>query len=220
MRLFEVDLSIRGGLDRRPTMGSTNNDDTASTLISVDRALLVRVQNENETLHKLVIELQASNVQLQSQLIGIRVSINTNNIIMNKNLSNTNAHEKTDHNSEASLPPTKRTESTDNITKSVPKTYKSPPITAFGVNDIQNLVSILTCEEAPGHEQQLRTFANGDIKISTKDKQQFRRTLKVLENNKIEFHRYRLKAEKKFRVVVRGLHPETDICEIKTQRSR
>jgi len=49
------------------------------TLIPVDQAILVRMQNENETLHKLVIELQASNAQLQSQLLDIQVSnINTN----------------------------------------------------------------------------------------------------------------------------------------------
>jgi len=45
----------------------------------------------------------------------------------------------------------------------------------------------------------------------TEDKHQFIRTLKVLENNKIEFHRYQLRAEKKFR----GLHPETEIYKIK-----
>jgi hypothetical protein len=67
-----------------------------------------------------------------------------------------------------------------------------------GINDIQNLVIILTIEEVPGHEQcqQLKTFTNGDIKISTEDEHQFKQTLKVLENNKIEFHRHQLKAKK------------------------
>lgn len=55
-------------------MDSTNNTTTATTLISVDQATLLRVQNENESLHKLVIELQASNAQLQSQLLNIQVS--------------------------------------------------------------------------------------------------------------------------------------------------
>lgn len=76
-------------------MDSTANDNAASTQISVDRALLARIQNENEKLHKLVIELQASNAKLQSQLLDIKVSnINTNNTTINKNLNNTNAHEK------------------------------------------------------------------------------------------------------------------------------
>ena len=99
--------------------------------------------------------------------------------------------------------------------KTVPKIYKLPPITEYCVNDIQNMITNLICKETPGHEQQLRTFANNDIQILTEDEHQFRRTLKVLENNKLEFHRYQLKAEKKFRVVIRGFHPETEICEIK-----
>lgn len=40
-------------------------------------------------------------------------------------------------------------------------------------------------------------------------------TLRVLENKKIEFHRYLLKTEKKSRVLIRGLHPKTEICEFK-----
>lgn len=46
----------------------------------------------------------------------------------------------------------------NNIIKLVPKTYKPPPITTCGVNDIQNLVTILT-REVPDREQQLKTFA-------------------------------------------------------------
>jgi len=41
---------------------------TASTqIILVDQTILVQILNENETLHKLVIKLQPSNAQLQSQ---------------------------------------------------------------------------------------------------------------------------------------------------------
>jgi len=43
-----------------------------------------------------------------------------------------------------------------------------PPITACGVDDnIQNLVCNLAREEPAGHEQQLKTIANGDIYICT-----------------------------------------------------
>jgi len=111
---------------------------------------------------------------------------------------NTNVHKEASRSSEiSSNAQTKHTQLTDNVViQSVPKIYKPPPITKFGVNDIQNLVSILTREEVAGHEQQLKTFDNGDIKISTEDEQQFRRTLRALKNNKIKFHRYQLKAEK------------------------
>ena len=176
-------------------MGSTENAHTAPAQILVDQAILVRIQTENETLHKLVIELQASNAQLQSQLLDLQVSnINFNNTSINENLINTNVHEKTGHSSEANsnLLNKRINEIDNNIIKTVPKTYKPPPITACGVNDLQNLVTDLTREEAPGHEQQLKTLLY--IKILTEDEHQFRRTLKVLENNNIEFHRYQLKA--------------------------
>ncbi|KAF0740723.1 Uncharacterized protein FWK35_00023125 [Aphis craccivora] len=70
-----------------------------------------------------------------------------------------------------------------------------------------------------GHEQQMKTLANGEIKILTGDEHQFRRTIKVLEEQKVEYHRYQLKTEKKFREVIRGLHPETDPCDIKNELS-
>lgn len=145
-------------------MDSTVNATTAITLISVDQAILVRIQNENETLHKLVIELQASNAHLQSQLLDTQVSNintnNTNNTTIKENLNSTNVNKKTGHSSEiSSNAPAKRTKLSDNdIIQSVQKIYKPPPITACGVKDIQNLVTILTREEVTGHEQQTKNF--------------------------------------------------------------
>jgi len=128
-------------------MDSTNNATTEIALIPVDQAIMVRMQNENETLHKLIIELQASNAQLQRQLLDIRVSnINTNNnttttttttttTAINKN---TNLHKEAGHTSEIrSNAQRKHTQLTDNVViQSVPKIYKPPPITACGANDI------------------------------------------------------------------------------------
>jgi len=44
----------------------------------------------------------------------------------------------------------------------------------------------LKLEEVEGHEQRLKTLANGEIKILTGDEHQFRRTIKVLEEQKVE----------------------------------
>ena len=57
----------------------------------------------------------------------------------------------------------------------------------------------LKLEEA--EVQQMKSLANGEINILTGDGHQFRRTIKVLEEQKVEYHRYQLKTEKKFRVV-------------------
>jgi len=50
-----IQIIARSGSVRRPAMGSTDNAPAASTHILVDQAALVYMQNENETLHKLVI---------------------------------------------------------------------------------------------------------------------------------------------------------------------
>lgn len=107
MRLFEVDLFVATQTVAQQ-LGSTGNDNTASTQISVDRATLASIQNENGTLHKLVIKLQASNIQLQNQLLD-KLVILILIILINKNLNNTNAHGKMGHSSKASSPPTKGT---------------------------------------------------------------------------------------------------------------
>lgn len=65
----------------------------------------------------------------------------------------------------------------------------------------------------------MKTLANAEIKILTCDEHQFRRTIKVLEEQKVEHHTYQLKTEKKFQVVIRGLYPETEPCDIKSELS-
>jgi hypothetical protein len=88
-------------------------------------------------LHKLVIELQASNAQLQSHLLDIQVSnIITNNTTITTAINkNTNVHKGASHSSEiSSNAQTKHTQLTDNfVIQSVPKIYKPPLITACGV---------------------------------------------------------------------------------------
>lgn len=186
--------------------------------VLVDKADLLRIQQDNEKLTKLVTQLQASNAQLQSELLNLNLQVsNINNPNKNKNPKSMEVDEKLGTNSGVSTSPNKikKPELTENTYDKKTKVYKPPPITTSGVKNIQNLVSRLTREEAAGHEQQLKTFANGDVKILTEDEHQFKRTIKILEESKVEYHRFQLKGEKKFRVVIRGLHPETELCEIK-----
>ena len=78
------------------------------------------------------------------------------------------------------------------LVKTSVKIYKPPPITVCGVNDFKQLMINLKLEEAEGHEQQMKTLTNGEIKILTGDELQFRRTIKALEEQKVEYHRYQL----------------------------
>lgn len=177
-----------------------DNIDDGSNLphnITVDASIWTQIQNDNATLKNMVTELRLNNEKLQLQISE-----------MNAGSSN-----------EILSSPKKSIKVTKEVAKTSVKIHKPPPITVCGVNDLKKLMSNLKLEEAEGHEQQMKTLANGEIKILTGDEHQFRRTIKVLEEQKVEYHRYQLKTEKKFRAVIRGLHPETDPYDIKSELS-
>lgn len=165
--------------------------------ITVDASIWTQIQNDNATLKNMVTELQLNNEKLQIQI---------SEMIAGSSKESTSL-------------PKKPIKVTKEVAKMSVKIHKPPPITICGVNDFKQLMINLKLEEAEGHEQQMKTLANGEIKILTGDEHQFRRTIKVLEEQKVEYHRYQLKTEKKFLVVIRGLHPETDPCDIKNELS-
>ncbi|VVC44906.1 Hypothetical protein CINCED_3A003769 [Cinara cedri] len=49
------------------------------------------------------------------------------------------------------------------------------------------------------------------MRILTTSESKFRSTIKILEENKVEYHRYQLKIEKPFRVVLRGINHDSDM---------
>lgn len=165
--------------------------------ITVDASIWTQIQNDNVTLKQMVTELRLNNEKLQLQISEM-------NAVGSKEILSS---------------PKKPIKVTKEVAKTSVKIHKPPPITVCGVNDFKKLMINLKLEEAEGHEQQMKTLANGEIKILTGDEHQFRRTIKVLEEQKVEYHRYQLKTEKKFRAVIRGLHPETDPCDIKNELS-
>lgn len=77
------------------------------------------------------------------------------------------------------------------------------PITAYGVQNTQHLISCLIRGEVAGHEEQLKTNTFSNIKILTGDEHQFRRLLKILKENKIGYHIYQLKT-KKYHIYANG----------------
>ncbi|VVC46127.1 Pre-C2HC domain [Cinara cedri] len=91
------------------------------------------------------------------------------------------------------------------------KIYKPPPITIKGVKQFDKLKQLLTCKESVGNEQQFKVLSNEETRIVTKNESQFRSTIKILEENKVEYHRYQLKSEKLFRVVLRGINHDSDM---------
>ena len=79
------------------------------------------------------------------------------------------------------------------------------------------LKQLLTCEEPAGYEQKFKIISNNETKILTTNENQFRSTIKMLEENNVEYHRYQLKSEKPFRVVLRGINHDSDPGIIKSE---
>jgi hypothetical protein len=61
------------------------------------------------------------------------------------------------------------------------------------------------------------TMNNGTVKILTKTEEIFRKVRNILDDQKTEYHCHQLKSDKPYRIVVRGLHPETNPEEIKDE---
>ncbi|VVC46205.1 Pre-C2HC domain [Cinara cedri] len=97
------------------------------------------------------------------------------------------------------------------INDNTKKMYKPPPITIKGVKQFDKLKQLLTCEEPVGNEQQFKVLSNNETRILTTSESQFRSTIKILEENKVKYHRYQLKSEKPFRVVLRGINHDSDM---------
>jgi len=64
--------------------------------------------------------------------------------------------------------PEKTTKVTKEVVKTSVKIYKSLPITVCSVNSFKQLMINLKHEEAERHKQQIKTMANGDIKMQVR----------------------------------------------------
>lgn len=113
-------------------------------------------------------------------------------------------------------------ENSFNETPLVPTTKKiekPPPITVHNVKnfkDFQSLVIIQSAEDVP---TTTKTLANGNMLIITHNAGEYRRVISLLKSSGYEYHHYQLKAEKPFRVMIRGLNPSTDLDLIKEDLS-
>lgn len=107
---------------------------------------------------------------------------------------------------------------TDKNTKSnslEPVVPKPPPIFVSGVANIQPLKMLLN-EIAPG-EFVLKILAKNEVKIQLKTAENYSNITKALLERKTEFHTYKLKQDRSYNVVLRGMHPSIPVEEIKEE---
>jgi len=147
--------------------------------------------------------LQLNNEELSLEVKNSQLNISISNASVSKNV---NVGEKP-----------KQININNQLNGDTQKVYKPPPITIKGVKHFDKLKKLLTCEEPVGQEQKFKILSNNETKIMTTNESQFRSTIKTLEENNIEYHRYQLKSEKPFRVVLRGINHDSDLGLIKSE---
>lgn len=92
---------------------------------------------------------------------------------------------------------------------------KPPPIFVAGVKNINPLSTLLN--SVANKDFQLKVLNDEQVKIQALSPTSFSTIVKNLEENKTEFHTYKPKTERNFRVVVKNLHYSTDPKEIEEE---
>lgn len=95
------------------------------------------------------------------------------------------------------------------------KIQKPPPIFVAGVQNITPLTELLEVLAPEKHD--IKLLNPEEIKIQAKDPDTYRLIVNALSEKQQEFHTYKMKADRSYRTVLRGLHPSTSIEVIKNE---
>lgn len=190
-------------------MNSDMDMDEQPTCAQMQNAISELLQT-NEQLRREISLLQTSQKLLQ--LKNDELSLEVKKAQLNTTISNATVSNNVNVGEKSTQKNIK-----NQIKNDTQKVYKPPPITIKGVKHFNKLKKLLTCEEPVGQEQKFKILSNNETKILTINESQFRSTLKTLEQNNIEYHRYQLKSEKPFRVVLRGINHDSDLGQIKSE---
>ena len=90
---------------------------------------------------------------------------------------------------------------------------KPPPIFISGVANIKPLIDLLNVV-APD-KYLVNTLSNEQIRVQPTESSVYTSIIKALMEKNTEFHTYKPRQDRSFRVVVRNLHPSTEIQDIK-----
>jgi hypothetical protein len=95
------------------------------------------------------------------------------------------------------------------------KTPKPPPIYVSDVTTISPLIRLL--EQTVRNQYELKAITNNQIKIQPKTSEDYRTIIKALADKKTEFHTYRPKEERNYKVVLTHLHYSTNTEDIRAE---
>jgi len=89
-----------------------------------------------------------------------------------------------------------------------------PPIIVKGIKDFVSLRSELI--DIIGPENFLFKSTLNNLKIQSKNPESYRAIIHFLQDADAEYHTYQMKENKAYRIVIRNLHPTTNISEIRS----
>uniref|UniRef100_A0A6M2DQ16 Putative nucleic-acid-binding protein from transposon x-element n=1 Tax=Xenopsylla cheopis TaxID=163159 RepID=A0A6M2DQ16_XENCH len=96
----------------------------------------------------------------------------------------------------------------------IAKIINPPPIFIANVENINPLTAVL--KEISRDKFTLKSLKNNEVKLQAADKESYISIIKALKEKDTEFHSYKMKEDRTYRVVLRNIHHSTDIQEIKT----
>lgn len=102
----------------------------------------------------------------------------------------------------------------DTVELPPPRKPKPPPITVHSVTNFQEFVKLLLKGSPIDSPTSTKTIPNGNVKVFTQTDEEYRRVISLLREANFEYHHFQLKSEKPFRIVVRGLNPDTSFQDI------
>lgn len=95
------------------------------------------------------------------------------------------------------------------------KKASPPPIFISNLININQLITDLKQMKVGPFKHY--TISNNEVKLNLETIDHYRETIKYLEANNAEFHTFQMKSERPFRVVIRGLHPSSDVAMLKEE---
>ena len=100
-------------------------------------------------------------------------------------------------------------------------TQRRPPPPPIFINDVINIQTMTkSLERDISKEDYNLKITNNQVKILPTNPEAYRKLTKTLRALNANFHTYRLKEERPFRVVLRNIHHSADIDELKTELSK
>jgi hypothetical protein len=110
---------------------------------------------------------------------------------------------------------TEEEDSAQHCTEIIAHTPTPPPIFVYGVKNISPLVQLL--EQVAHSQYEIKALSNDQVRIKPTTAEHYRIIIKALADKQTDFHTYKLKEEKGYKVVLKNMHHSISTEDIKEE---